>query len=67
MIKMRLTEDATLKTAIEIAKIVCANPRCELYLDKSSAQDVSEFILGLADKLSSQSPESSNELIHSQD
>lgn len=50
---MRTNESYALDRALELAKIVCANPNCKIEMDKDSAQKVVDFIHTVADGIQS--------------
>lgn len=39
-----LNPEAAIKQAIEITKIICANPNVKIQPNKQSAEDIAEFI-----------------------
>jgi len=49
---MVTNEEYALKQALEIAKIVCANPSVKVYPDSGSAQNIIDFVKTLADGIS---------------
>lgn len=41
---MQLNSESAIRQAIELAKIVCANPNVQVQPNKETAKDIAEFI-----------------------
>ena len=46
------TQQNAYTTAVEFAKIICANPACTIYPSEASADDIADFIDTLTKRLS---------------
>lgn len=48
---LKLSNEAAMDHALELAKIICANPNCDISPDDATAQDIADFIRTLETNL----------------
>lgn len=49
----KFTDTSAARSALDLAKIICANPSCKIEMNKESGQRVVDFIQTVSDKLQS--------------